>query len=311
MKVFSGSPWEWPDPSRPRAVAIGVFDGVHHGHRYVIRTMVSRSVELDLEPAVLTFDPHPVAVIAPEQAPDLLTGIGVRVALFEELGVETVGVLSFDDDIRRLSPAEFVVDVVVGKLGARSVVVGEDFRFGNDRTGHVGLLRELGDTHGFEAVVVPLVGDERPVSSTAIRTALADGDLATAVDLLGHPPEVGGEVRPGDGRGSTIGVPTANLDVASNLVLPGRGVYAVRVRSDDEWVPGVANVGVRPTFGGDTEDVLEVHLLDWSGDLYGMEVSVRFVERIRDEMVFGSVEALVSQIRDDIETARGILTRGD
>lgn len=311
MKVLHGTPWSWPIPDGGRGVAVGVFDGVHRGHRHVLDLLGQMSENRDLEPAVLTFDPHPLEITAPDRAPRLLSDIRLRLELFDEAGVEVVGVLPFDPDVRELSPTGFATEVLAERLGARLVVVGEDFRFGKDRTGHVGLLRELGDAHGFEVHVVPLVGGEAPVSSSAIRVALLSGDVAAAIELLGHPHEVAGSVEAGEGRGSTIGVPTANLEVSDRIVVPGRGVYAVRGRPEaDDWVPGVANIGVRPTFGGGNRETVEVHLLDWSGDLYGQELRVRFVERIRDEQVFGSAVALVEQIRSDIEAARVIL-QGD
>lgn len=307
MKVLDGHPSEWPPADARRAVAIGVFDGIHIGHRHVLETLCTRAAESGLEPCVLTFDPHPLAVVAPDHAPKMLTSIGHRIELLGALGVHTVAVVTFDQEVRSWSPAAFTSDLLVGALGAELVVVGEDFRFGRDRTGHVGLLREMGSALGFETEVVPLVGSDRPVSSTRIREMISLGDVAGAAEALGRAHEVAGTVVEGDGRGKGIGVPTANVEVPSPFAIPGRGVYAVRAGRDaTESMPGVANVGVRPTFGGDVE-VLEVHVFDRDLDLYGRELRVRFVARIRDERAFPDVEALVAQIARDIDTARAAL----
>jgi riboflavin kinase/FMN adenylyltransferase len=218
-----------------------------------------------------------------------------------------VAVAPFDDRVRLLAPEEFAIDLLVDGLGAVSVTVGADFRFGNDRAGDAATLERLGQSLGFAVAVVSLVGDDEPVSSSQIRRWIADGDVVRAADALGRPYEVVGRVVVGDGRGREIGVPTANIDLPPMLAVPGRGVYAVTASTDGvEWLPGVANIGVRPTFGGDAER-LEVHLLDTELDLYGRELRVRFIARIREERTFDAVEALVAQIRDDVETARSLL----
>jgi riboflavin kinase/FMN adenylyltransferase len=308
VKVVRGLPEAWGLESRPRAVTIGVYDGVHRGHRHVLATLRRRAGDLGgIEPAVVTFDPHPLALIAPGKAPRMLTTVEHRIALLEEAGIDLVAVLEFSPSVRDLSPAGFAVRVVDEALSARVVVVGEDFRFGKDRTGHVGLLRELGAEHGFETEIVPLVGGAGPVSSTHIRALVAAGDVASAAEVLGRPHEVRGLVVPGDGRGRSIGVPTANIAVPDGVAVPGRGVYAVLAAPAGEpLVPGVANVGVRPTFGGGVETV-EVHLLDEDRDLYGLQVRLAFVERIRDERRFAGVEELVAQIAEDIRQARNLL----
>jgi riboflavin kinase / FMN adenylyltransferase len=307
VRVLDGHPREWPPAEAGRAVAIGVFDGIHVGHRHVLGILSTTAAASGLEPCVLTFDPHPLAVVAPEHAPKMLTSIEHRIELLGDLGVYTVAVVTFDDEVRSWSPAAFTSDLLVGALGAELVVVGEDFRFGRDRTGHVGLLREMGSALGFETEVVPLVGSDRPVSSTRIREMIVAGDVAGATEALGRAHEVAGTVVEGDGRGKGIGVPTANVEVPAALVMPGRGVYAVHAGRDAmESMAGVANIGVRPTFGGDAE-VLEVHILDRDLDLYGEELRVRFVARIREERAFPDIDALVAQIGEDIEAARSAL----
>lgn len=307
MRVLSGSPAAWDPGDERRAVAIGVFDGVHRGHRAVLGDMVRTARDDGLVPAVLTFDPHPRAVVAPDRAPKLLTTVPQRVGLLGSLGVEVVAVADFDEDLRRLSPEAFASDLLVGALGASSVTIGADFRFGMGRAGDAAGLVDLGDRLGFEVTVVALVGGDDPVSSSRIRALLAAGEVAEAAEALGRAHEVAGLVVHGDGRGATIGVPTANIDLPPMLAVPGRGVYAVMASADGAvWMPGVANIGVRPTFDGEAER-LEVHLLDTDVDLYGRTLRVRFIARIRDEMRFDGVDALVAQIRGDIDVARALL----
>ena len=304
-------PGNWDVAGDGAAVALGVFDGVHVGHRHVLAMLARRAERLDVPPVVLTFDPHPLEVVAPEHAPALLTTLDHRIELFADAGVDLTAVLVFDEAVRDVSPTAFVADTLADDLGARLVVVGEDFRFGRDRTGHVGLLAELGQAHGFEIDVVPLVGGDRPWSSTRIRQMIAAGDVAAARAALGRPHEVWGIVVEGDRRGSGIGFPTANLETHPRAALPANGVYAVTVGHEAaEAMPGVANVGVRPTFGGDERPVVEAHVLGGDHDLYGDEIRVRFVDRIRDERRFDGIEALKTQIAHDVEAARKLL-QGD
>ena len=205
-----------------------------------------------------------------------------------------------------MSAADFVRRLVVGALRAEVVVVGQDFRFGHNREGDVALLDELGPMHGYTVEAIPLEGGDHPISSTDIRRHLVAGDLETASRLLGRFYEVEGEVVAGDGRGKSIGVPTANLDLQSRQLVPRHGVYAVMAKVRGAWLPAVANLGVRPTFGGEQE-VVEVHLLSFSDDLYGEVVAVQFRSRIRDERKFDGVEELVAQIRTDIGAASEFL----
>jgi riboflavin kinase/FMN adenylyltransferase len=308
MRVLTGAPWSWAAEERPRAVTIGVFDGLHQGHRHVIDLLRRRAAELGaLECAVVTFDPHPLTVIAPDHAPLLLTGIAHRLELLAEAGLDLAAVLPFDEGLRRLTAAAFAATVLRDALHARLVVVGEDFRFGRQRTGNVASLAELGDAHGFAAEVVPLVGGQAPMSSTRVRAMVAAGDLAGAAAALGRPHEVRGPVVRGDGRGRTLGFPTANVAVPAELALPPSGVYAVRAgRRGGPLGPAVANLGTRPTFGGG-EQAVEVHLLDPPGDLYGETLRVAFAARLRDERRFDGSAALAAQIAADVAAARGAL----
>ena len=307
MRVLRGHPSEWDPGAARNALAVGVFDGIHVGHRHVLAALRDRAARLEISSGVVTFHPHPLAVVAPDRVPLMLTTIEHRLELIEGLGFDLVAVVGFDENLRGWSPATFVTDLLAGTLHAGVVVVGEDFRFGKDRTGHVGLLRELGSGLGFETEVVPLVGGDQPMSSTRIREMIAAGDVAGAAVALARPHEVRGIVVPGDGRGKTMGIPTANVAMAEGIAVPRRGVYAVRCgRSAEESIPGVANVGVRPTFGGLVE-MVEAHLFDFDEDLYGSELRVRFIGRIRDEQRFAGVDELVTQIRADIERARELL----
>ncbi len=302
MKILTGD-WEsWE--AEPSAVAIGVFDGVHRGHRAVLAALADDG----LASAVLTFEPHPLSIIAPEHSPLMLTSLDRKLELFEEARVAAVGVVAFDEAVREMSPRQFCSDIVVDGLKARRVVVGVDFHFGKDRAGTPEVLGSLGEELGFEVVVLPLVGDGKGISSSAIRTALADGRIADAADLLGRPFRVTRTVVPGEDRGAAIGFPTANLEAVPGLAVPGRGVYAVLALVAGEALAGVANIGVHPTFGGDDVEMIEVHLLDHSQDLYGLEISIDFIERIRDEMAFSGVDELVAQIARDVEAARRIHT---
>jgi len=305
MKVVTGPPRDWGLAERERAVTVGVYDGLHAGHRAVLALLRRRALELGgLETAVVTFDPHPLQVVAPEHAPRLLTGMGHRLELLEQTGVDLAAVLPFDEETRLLTPAAFAATVLAGALRARLVVVGEDFRFGHNRVGNVASLAELGDAHGFAAEILPLVGGQAPISSTRVRAMVAAGDVEEAAAALGRPHEVRGIVVPGDGRGRTLGFPTANVALPPGLAVPRSGVYAVRAgKTGEPLLPGVANIGTRPTFGG-VGEALEVHLLEWTGDLYGATLRVAFVSRLRDERRFAGAGELAEQIIADVAAAR-------
>lgn len=308
MKVVTGPPREWGLPACDRAVTVGVFDGLHAGHRAVLGLLRRRAEELGgLETAVVTFDPHPLAVVAREHAPRLLTDIPQRLELLAQAGLDLAAVVPFGEETRVLTPAAFASVVLASALHARLVVVGEDFRFGHDRLGNVASLAELGDVHGFATEVLPLVGGQAPISSTRVRAMVAAGQVEAAAAALGRPHEVRGTVVAGDGLGRTLGFPTANLSPSPELALPGDGVYAVRAGPlGTALLPGVANVGARPTFGGG-ERVVEVHLLAETGDLYGKTLRVAFVARLRDERRFADPAELAAQIAADVAAARARL----
>ncbi|MBA2283605.1 MAG: bifunctional riboflavin kinase/FAD synthetase [Actinomycetota bacterium] len=309
---------ECPRPASGSAVTIGAYDGVHLGHRAVIAELRRRAADRGLESAVITFDQHPARVVRPESAPLQLTALDQEIELLAGTGVDHVVVLTFDEVRAKESAEEFVHEVLVGCLAARLVIVGEDFHFGHERRGNVALLRELGRELGFEVEGLALVGRdgepadeaEQHVSSTAIRRALVAGDLAAANAMLGRPHEVRGVVRHGDRRGREWGFPTANVEVPDECQLPADGIYAALYERPDGSVhPGAASLGRRPTIYDDQPyRLLEVHLLDGTDfDLYDEPARVRFVERLRGEERFETIESLVAQIAKDCDDARRVL----
>jgi riboflavin kinase/FMN adenylyltransferase len=297
------------DPG-PSALTLGNFDGVHRGHQALVAETVGWARTIPGAAVVLTFDPHPARILNPSQAKSALMTLDQKAEVIASLGIDRLAVLPFTEELARMSAEEFARAVLRDALGAARVVVGPDFRFGRGRAGDVPALTELGRSLGFEVRgIAPVLEDGAPISSSRIRDALARGDVAKARDLLGRSFYVDGTVVRGDERGKSLGIPTANLAVL-NETLPELGVYACRVRlggGPDPW-PAVANLGQRPTFGGG-EAVLEAHLLDFEGDLYGREARVEFVERLRAERAFAGRVALLEQIRTDIDAARHVLEK--
>jgi riboflavin kinase/FMN adenylyltransferase len=275
---------------RARRVAVGTFDGVHLGHREVIRG----------NDTVLTFEPHPLAVVAPQAAPPLLTTLERKAELLEGIGVDELVVIPFDKDFAAHTAQEFIDEVLVGKLGATHVSVGENFRFGHKAQGDTAMLEADGR---FETRVAPLVEiDGEVVSSSHIRGLVLGGAVMYADRLLGAPFVVQGEVVHGDKRGRELGFPTANLVPRSGYVTPGHGVYACRAGNGHL---AAVNVGVRPMFVTGRGELIEAYLLDFDGDLYGTELRLEFLKRLRGEKRFASVDALVEQMHLDVEQARG------
>jgi riboflavin kinase/FMN adenylyltransferase len=277
---------------RERRVAVGTFDGVHVGHREVIRGCDT----------VLTFDPHPLSVVRPEAAPRLLTPFTVKRDIIAGLGVEELVVIPFDEDFREKTAEQFIDEVLIGKLQATEVSVGENFNFGKKATGNVEMLRARRE---FKTRVAPLVEvDGETVSSTQIRALVSAGDVEKAARMLGGPFIVEGEVSHGDKRGRELGFPTANLVPDERFVHPGHGVYAA-------WAHGhcaAVNVGVRPQFQTGRGLLIEAYLIDYEGDLYGETLRVAFTRRLRGERRFDSVDALVDQMGRDVNEARQICT---
>jgi riboflavin kinase/FMN adenylyltransferase len=292
---------------RESAVTIGFFDGVHRGHQMVIGRAVSAAEGRGLRAVALTFDRHPLETLSPGKTPKLLTTLRRKAALIEELGVDVLFVLEFTEDVSRWPAEDFVDRVLVKGLRARHVVVGANFTFGHRAGGNLRVLTELGDDRGFTAEGVSLVKvDGRPVSSTSVREAIAEGDLEWPRKALGRRYVVEGQVVRGAGRGVGLGWPTANLRTPAGILLPGRGVYAGRTLVDGRPWPAAINVGHNPTFGEEPLHV-EAHLLGYDGDLMGKILAVEFWQRLRDEERFDSPEALSFQIGRDVERTRDIV----
>ena len=290
------------------AVAIGNFDGVHLGHQALIRAAAAQGARSGAKRVVLTFDPHPREFLDPAGAPPRLMRVTEKCLALEALGVECLVVMRFDERLRQLEAGDFIRRVLVDALRARHVVVGEGFRFGRGRAGTVTSLRAAGAAAGFEVLTVPAVElDGERVSSTRVRTALAAGDLATAGRLLGRRYALCGRVITGARLGRTLGFATVNMRLHRPR-LPLTGIFAVQVQGvgGREYTDGVASLGTRPTVDG-VEPLLEVHLFDYSGDLYGRRLSVEFVAKLRDEERFASLEALTEQMHRDAARAREIL----
>jgi riboflavin kinase/FMN adenylyltransferase len=289
------------------AVTIGNFDGVHRGHQALATSATRWARAHGGRAVVLTLDPHPARVLAPQRAPRLLTTAEQRSELLQALGIDILAVLPFTPQIRHLEAEAFAREVLARALGARFVAVGEGFRFGHGRRGDVPGLRRLGAELGFEVeAVAPVVHDGGPVSSSRVREAVVRGSVEEARALLGRPYFVDGTVVEGERRGRTLGFPTANLE-SENEILPGAGVFAARCRlARGEWVPAVVNVGRRPTFGG-REVSVEAHLLGFDGDLYGSRLRIAFHARLRGEQRFDGPEALAARIRKDISHAEALL----
>ncbi len=303
---LSVSPW----PSQRCVATIGAYDGVHRGHRTVINQVIRRARETGALSVVVTFDRHPASVVRPEAAPKMLTNNQQKRELLEATGVDAVVIVPFNDAQAQETPVDFVKRVLVDALHVRTVIVGEDFHFGHKRQGNITLLREMGERHDFTCeplVLVPRAdGIDEPVSSTAIRRALAGGDIDLATRMLGRAHEVRGVVTQGDQRGRTIGFPTANVSIPEGICLPSDGVYAgIYRRPDGSEYPCAINLGRRPTFyASQGYSLLEAYLLDFSGDLYGEDASIQFLAFLRSERQFGGIDELQAQLVKDIDHAR-------
>jgi len=287
-------------------VAIGVFDGVHAGHRAIVARAVAAASELGASSVVVTFDPHPAVVVRPEAAPPLLGDVSQRLDLLASLGVDAVLVLPFDREIASWTAEEFVERLLVTRLHAQRVVVGENFRFGNRALGDVALLRRLGAVDDFTVDAVSLVGvaADEVVSSTLIRGMVADGSVAAAAKALGRPYGISGIVVRGDARGRELGFPTANIALPAGVAVPADGVYAGwLVRADGSRWPAAISVGTNPTFDG-VERRVEAYALDVEFDLYDERITIEFADRLRGMEKFDSVDELVAQMTRDVSHVR-------
>jgi len=290
----------------PTLLTLGVFDGVHRGHLALIDTLKQRAGERGLLPGVVTFSPHPVEVLHPGATLPLLVSVEERLRLLKLAGVPLVILLTFTRELSRLGPEEFVRSLV-DNVKMRGLVLGPDFSLGRDREGTVDALGTLGEHLGFTVEdIAAHTMDGRVVSSTAIRGALSRGDVTDAARMLGRPFSLSGPVVTTSRRGESLGFRTANLVTDTGRALPANGVYATIATIPNGQFGSVTNVGHRPTFG-DTERIVETHILDFSGDLYGATLTVEFIARIRDEIAFQDPQALIAQIHRDVEAARGIL----
>jgi len=307
MRVYRSLSDVPPAPAG-RALALGTFDGVHLGHRMVIASAVERAREGGLVSTVVTFDPHPVCVLRPDEPPRLLTTTGQKIDLISGLGVDEVVTIPFTTELSRQSAEDFSDEVLVGALGARSVSVGRNFRFGHGAAGDAELLASRPE---FETTVVELVqhGDQS-ISSSRIRNLLAEGEVADAAELLAAPYSLVGPVVEGDRRGHDLGVPTANVEPPAEVVVPAPGIYAGIAAADGiSPTPAAISIGVRPTFDDGGELRVEAHLIGFDGDLYGRQVKLTFLERLRDEVRFDSAEELVEQMKRDVEQAKAVTYR--
>ena len=307
MRLFHGI--DNAEIQRPTVLTLGVFDGLHLGHQLIVRTVVDRARALNAVPTVITFDPHPRAVLHPTSAPPLLQTLDQKVEGFGVLGIEQTIVVRFTPEFAQISAEEFLRDVVKERLHAKEIYLGKGFAFGHDREGNIDLLRRVSQDLGFFADEVPEVQVRgQRVSSSRVRQLLKEGKVNLARRLLGRPYGVEGIVERGDERGHRLGFPTANVH-PKNRVIPRNGVYVTGALIDGQWRRSVTNVGLRPTFGADTEPSVETFVIDWAGDLYGDVVRVRFLHRLRDERKFNSIDELKKQIEYDVGCTRSYFER--
>ncbi len=311
MKIYRSFQELGGHPHPRLVMALGNFDGVHMGHRELIRETVDMAHELAGVPGIFTFYPHPLKVLNPEQAPPMLLPVEEKINLMGQLGAEVMLLATFNRDFAALPPKEFVQQVLCQSLQVAGVVIGYNYSFGCGGTGTPELLTGLGKEYGFSVKVVsPVEVAGEVVSSTLIRELLLQGEVKKAATFLGYCPFLKGKVVHGEKRGRQLGFPTANLDLPEDILVPANGVYAVEVVMGEERFSGVANIGVKPTFHRDSRRRnVEVFVFDFQRDIYDREIEVIFLERIRGEKAFNSSDELLNQIKADIEKARSILNQ--
>ena len=302
MKIFHGT--ENANILRPTVLTLGVFDGLHLGHQKIMETVVRRANAINAVPTVITFDPHPRAVLYPENSPPLLQTLDQRLANFEVLGIEQAIIIRFNNKFANQDAPKFLREIIHERLHTKEIYLGHGFAFGKNRGGNIELLRKMSQElrfHADEVSEVTLRGQR--ISSSKIRQLLKDGKVNLARRMLGRPYGVEGVIIRGDRRGHTIGFPTANLK-PKNRVIPKYGVYATATLIDGTWKKSITNVGVRPTFEGNKEPSIETYIFGFDGDLYGDVLRVRFLYRIRDERKFAGIAELKNQIEKDTRTAQ-------
>lgn len=299
-------------PGRPSAVTIGVFDGVHRGHQHLVGTLIERARAEDLAAVALTFNPHPRTVIRPGIAVTYLTSLEERIELLQALGLDAVGVLAFTSELAQLSPRDFLA-LLSDELQMKLLVVGPDFALGRNRAGTIGVMRQVGEElaqagagpGGFAVEVAPLLAEnDEKVGSTTIRQALAEGDVVRVRRLLGRPFSLRGPVVTGDQRGRTLGFPTANIAIGLDRALPAYGIYVTRAYVRESAYESCTSIGIRPTFDVEPRPTVETFILDFDGDVYGQEMRIELLERLRGELRFESAEELVAQMHRDIDQTR-------
>ncbi len=296
-------------PDRPSLLTIGAFDGVHRGHQTLIRNLVTRAREKNFRAAIVTFFPHPSIVLrGPRREPSFYINTpDEKAELLAALGVDVVVTHPFDHTTSLITAKDFT-DRLLASLNFKELWCGEDFAFGHNREGNVKWLEEYGRTHGFTVhIQKPITAAQATVSSSRVRTAIADGDIPLITTMLGRPLRISGVVIEGNKRGRTIGIPTANLKVWNERAYPARGVYACKAIIDDKTYNAVTNIGVRPTFDSQVSLSVEAHILDFDQNIYGQTIALDFIARLREEKKFSGVNELVEQIKHDIEKAKGIL----
>lgn len=307
MRLFHGT--DNAEIQRPTVLTLGVFDGLHLGHQLIMHTVLERARAVGAVPTAITFDPHPRAVLHPESAPPLLQTLDQKVEGFGVLGIEQTIVIRFTEEFSQMPAANFLRDVVNERLQAQEVYLGRGFAFGHNREGNIKLLRKVSKDLGFVAGEVPEVSLRgQRVSSSKVRELLAGGKVNIARRMLGRPYGVEGRVERGKERGHLLGFPTANLH-PQNRVIPANGVYVTGTLIEGQWRRSVTNVGMRPTFETTREPSVETFVMDWSGDLYGDVIRVRFLYRLRDERKFDSLEQLRAQIQKDVSRAESYFER--
>ncbi|MEO8324167.1 MAG: bifunctional riboflavin kinase/FAD synthetase [Actinomycetota bacterium] len=292
------------------SVTIGTFDGVHLGHRALIAQCIATAQRLSVAPAIVTWDRHPLEILRPAKAPPLLSSPERKMELLGDTGAEVLCVLPFDHEFSTWPPQRFVDDVLVAGLGVRAVTIGAGWRFGHKAAGNVALLHELGVKRGFEVEAVDLAqAAGKNVSSSRTRALITSGEMEEAAALLGRPFDIDGLVVHGDGRGTDLGYPTANLECDPRVARPPLGVYAGRLRVRGSWFPAAISVGVNPTFGGVTGSPvrIEAFILGMEGDIYGATVRLEFWKRLRDELKFDAVDDLIRQMGRDVEATRALV----
>lgn len=307
MKIFHGT--NNAKISRPTTLTLGVFDGLHLGHQRIMQTVVERAKATDTIPTAITFDPHPRAVLHPENAPPLLQTLDQRLAAFEVLGIEQAIVIRFTKDFAAQEAEQFLREIIHERLQAKEVYLGKGFEFGRNRGGNIELLKKMSEEFGFFADEVPEIRlHGQRISSSKIRNLLSEGEINLVRRMLGRPYGVEGQIEHGSQRGHEIGFPTANLK-PKNRVIPRLGVYVTATLIDDVWRRSITNIGVRPTFETEVEPSIETYIFDYDGNLYGDVLRVRFLHRLRDERKFNGIVELKAQIEKDTRRALNYFSR--